>query len=75
MKVNHNNCHQLLSSDEEANIQIVNVTIKSSTSKKLLGVTLDNKLKFDKHFESICQKASRKLNAFARLVNCMDLPK
>ena len=34
-----------------------------------MGVTIDNKLKFDKHVENICQKASRKLNAFARLVN------
>ena len=48
---------------------------ESSTSKKLLGVTIDNKLKFDKHVENICQKASRKLNAPARLVDYMDLSK
>ena len=64
-----------MSSHEDANIQIANVTIKSSTSKKLLGVTTENKLKFDKHVENICQKASRKLNDLARLVNYMDLPK
>ena len=75
MKVNYDSCHLLLSSDEDVNIQIANVTIKTSTSKKLLGVTVDNKLKFDKHFENICQKASRKLNAFVRLVNYMNLPK
>ena len=34
-----------------------------------MGVTVNNKLKFDKHVENICQKESRKLNAFARLVN------
>ena len=43
-----------MSSREDVNIQIANVTIKSSTSKKLLGVTIDNKLKFDKHLENIC---------------------
>ena len=64
-----------MSSHEDANIQIANVTIKSCTSKELLGVTIDNKLKFDKYFESICQKASRKLNALARLVNYMGLPR
>ena len=64
-----------MSSHEDTNIQIANVTIKSSTSKKLLGVTIENKLKFDKHVENICQKASRKLNDLARLVNYMDLPK
>ena len=61
MKANLDKCHLLLSSHEDINIQIANVTIKSSTSKILLGVTIDNKLKFDKHAENICQKASRKL--------------
>ena len=59
----------------DANIQIAKVSIKSSSSKKLLGVTIDNKLTFDSHVEGICQKGSRKLNALARLVNYMDLPK
>ena len=75
MKENHDKCYLLLSSNEDANIQITNATVKSSTSKKLLGVTIDSKLKFDKHFENICQKASRKLNALVRLVNNMELPK
>ena len=56
-------------SHKDANIQISNVTIKISSSKKLLGVTNDNKLNLEKHVENICQKASRKLNALAILVN------
>ena len=39
MKANHDKCHLLWSSHERDNIQIANVTIKSSTSNKLLGVT------------------------------------
>ena len=74
MKANHDKCHLLLSSYEDVNVQIANVTIKGSTSKKLLGVTIDKKLKFDKHVENICQKASRKLSALARPVNYIDLP-
>ena len=74
MKGNHDKCHLLLSSHEDANIQIANVAIKRSTSKNLLGVAVYNKLKIDKHVENIFQKASRKLNALARLVNYMDLP-
>ena len=35
----------------------------------------DNKLKFDKHIENICQKANRKLNALARVTNYMELTK
>ena len=56
MKTNHDKYHVLLSSHEDANIQIANITIKSSTSKKLLEVTIDNKLKFDKHVENIFVK-------------------
>ena len=75
MKANHNKCHLLLSTQEEANVQIANTTIKCSQSEKSLGIILDNKLKFDKHVEIICQKASRKLNALARVTYYMELPK
>ena len=40
-----------------------------------MGIVLDNKLKFDKHVENICQKASKKLNALARETNYMEPPK
>ena len=40
-----------------------------------MGIVLDNKLKFDKHVENICQKGSKKLNALARVTNSMELPK
>ena len=51
-----------MSSPEDADIQIAIVEIKSSISKKLLGVTTGNKLKLGKNVENICQRASRKLN-------------
>ena len=35
----------------------------------------DNKLKFDKNIENICQKANRRLNALARVTYYMELPK
>ena len=75
MKINRDKCHLLLSTQEETNIQIANTTIKCSKSKKLLGIALDNKLKFDKHVENICQKASKKLNAPARVTSYVELPK
>ena len=75
MKANHGKCHLLLSTQEDANIQIENSIINCSRSQKLLGAVLDNKLKFDKHIENICQKANRKLNARARVTNYMELPK
>ena len=75
MKANHDRCNILLSTQESSNIQIPNFTTKSSKAEKLLGINLDNNLKFGLHFESICQKATTKLNAFARIVNYMELSK
>ena len=57
----------LLSSTESLNFQIPETVTQNSQSKKLLGVTFDNKLKFEKHINTICQKANRKLNALARV--------
>ena len=34
---------------------------------KLLGVTIDYELKFDKHISDICKKASRQLNVLKRI--------
>ena len=75
MKANPSKCHLLLSNGEDVNIQVANTTIENSKSQKLLGVVLDNKLRFDKHVKNICQKANRKLNVLSRLTNYMDLPK
>ena len=75
MKANHYKCHVLLSTQERFNIQIVNFTIKSSKAKNLLGINLDKNLKFDIHGESVCQKANRKLNTLARIVNYTEPPK
>ena len=75
MNANHGKCHLLVSTQEDANIQISNTTINCSRSQKLLGIVFDNKLRFDKHIENICQKANRKLNALAIVTNYMVLPK
>ena len=69
MKANPDKCHILLRIQKEANFQIVNGTTKYSRSKKLLGITLNNELKFDKHIENIYQKVSRRLNPLAKLTN------
>ena len=41
--------------------------IWKSNSVKLLGITIDNHLKFDKHISLLCAKANRKLSALARI--------
>ena len=56
MKANLGKCHLLLSTQEDANIQISNTTINCSRSQKLLGMVFDNKLKLDRHIQNICLK-------------------
>ena len=41
--------------------------VQESNYVKLLGITLDNNLKFDKHASNICSKANRKLSALTRV--------
>ena len=62
MEENPGKFHLLLSTQEEANIQLANTTIESLRSQKLLGII------------NICQKVNRKLNALARLTIYMKLP-
>ena len=48
-------------------IQINNEDIQIVTSVKLLGITIDNRLNFDEHINSICKSAANQLNALVRL--------
>ena len=41
--------------------------IKNSPEEKILGITIDNKLTFESHLETICKVANQKLNALCRL--------
>ena len=62
--------HLVLSSPEEdAAIQIEDSRIKCCKVKKLLGIHIDHKLKFDTHANTICKKAHRKLTALSRITN------
>ena len=41
--------------------------VSATDCVKLLGVEIDNKLKFDKHVKILCSQANMKVNAFSRL--------
>ena len=72
MKANPDKCHLLLSSDEKCNASIGNHLIENSKQQKLLGVLLDNNLKFEKHANNLCTKASQKLSALCRVSSFMS---
>ena len=50
-----------------------NIDIRTTEKTNLLGVVLDNKLKFDDHVSSICHKVSAQINALNRLKNILPL--
>ena len=47
------------------------IPVSSEIQLHVLGVTLDNKLKFDSHIASICRKAGGQVNALNRLKNVL----
>ena len=49
--------------------------MKTVNQKKLLGVTLDSDLNFEKHINNICGKAKAKLSALSRVAPYMNFEK
>ena len=43
------------------------IRLKNTTIKKVLGITLDKHLSFNEHLANVCKRASRKLNALAKV--------
>ena len=43
-------------------------------SVKLLGITIDDRLRFDQHISNLCSKAAMQLNALGRLQKYMGKP-
>ena len=73
MKANSDKSHLLLSSEYEVSANINNNIIKNSQSEKLLGVIIDTKLNFEEHTTRLCNKASQKLSALARISSYMSI--
>ena len=67
MKANVDKCHFLLSIKEKLKANISNYTIVNSDKEKLLGITIDNYLKFGSQIKNLCSKASQKLYSLSRV--------
>ena len=74
-QVNASKYHVLLSTNKKVHINIGTAQIENLQFEKLLGITLDSRLTFEKHIEQICGKASSKLKALARITPLMDIEK
>ena len=57
---------------QSLSISVQNSTTLADTTIKVLGVTLDNRLKFDKHGSILCMKASKQINALKRISKYLD---
>ena len=77
MKLNTDKCHLLVSGHkfEEMWLKVGKDHIWESKEVKLLGLTIDNELKFEKHVSSLCLKANRKLSALSRMGKFLSFAK
>ncbi len=72
LKANPDKFHLLLSDTNiDLSMQVDKYEIFNSLSQKLLGVKIDNKLKFNIYVESLCKKASQKLHGLSRVSKYM----
>ena len=75
LKANTDKCYLILSTAEPFSINIDNEVIKNSRNKKLLGISLNNRLGFDTLVTIICNQVSRKLHALAKILQFMNIHK
>ena len=77
LRLNTGKCHLLVSGHkyEHTWANVNGVKIWEERNVKLLGLTIDNQLKFDKHVLDLCAKANRKLSILRRLVQYLTFEK
>ena len=69
IKMSSGKCHLFASSNrhEQMWAKIGDDKIWETKTVKLLGIRIDNVLKFDEHIGNVCTKAQRKLTVLARI--------
>ena len=77
IKMNLGKCHLFVSGHkyEHLWVKIGNDKICETRTIKLLGITIDNGLKFDENLNNICIKANMKLSALMRMRKYPDFNK
>ena len=72
MKDNHDKWHLLMNTLTPIFIKVKN--IKNSDNEKLLGVTVDANLNFNRHLENILKKASKKSSRVSENCTLYEYP-
>ena len=75
MKANPGKSNILLSNKKTEKVKINDVVLNSSVEEKLLGITLDSELKYEKHITDVCNKTSQKIHVLSRITSYMSLNK
>ena len=77
MKLNTDKCHLLISgnNNEQMWAKLDRDIALEINDVKLLGITLDNYVKFDKHVSNIFSKVNRKLSALTRVAKFLPFKK
>ena len=75
MKVNTGKSHLLLSGNSRTTAMVHKSFIELKDEQVLLGITIDSNLTFENHINSICKKASQKLNVPARIAPYINIQK
>ncbi len=77
MKSNQGKCHFMISTNSPEHLwaQVGDQVIWESHMEKLLGVTINKEIKFDKHVLDLCKRASAKVTALGRLIRIVPLKK
>ena len=77
MKLNTDKCRLIVSDykHEQVWVNIGKDLIWESNDVKLLGVTIDSDLKFDKHVLKLCSKTNQKLSALSRVATLLSFNK
>ena len=78
LKANPSKFQFIIFGDNQNTSFVLNINgkkINNSREIELLGIVIDNQLKFKKHIENLCKKASFKLHALRRIRKFLTVEK
>ena len=78
LKANPSKFQFMILGDKQNTPFVLNINgkkINNSREVELLGIVIDNQLKFKKHIENLCKKASFKLHALRRIRKFLTVKK